>query len=59
MMLQQYADKSLQRTEHCAMQKYRRVFLSVFADISCAKTCRQVQVDLVRATLPVTANGIA
>ena len=59
MVFQQYGDESLKRSEHGTVQQYRRMLLPVLSDIGRTESCRQIQVDLVRAALPVAANGVA
>ena len=58
-MFQEDAGKAFQRTENGAVQKHRSMLLPVFTDIGGSESSRQIQINLMRATLPVTTDRVA
>src|SRR5262249_60893896 len=58
-VLDEYADKALERAEHGAMEHHRRHLVRVLVDIEGAETTGHVEIDLHGAALPVATYGVA
>src|ERR1700688_3239510 len=59
MVLEQYAEEALERTEDRPMQHQRRLSLAVLVDVMGTEPRGQVQVHLQGAALPVAPDRIA